>query len=238
MPIISRSDYEKVQKLMALNAPNRNRRQIKYPLSKKIKCGLCGRTYIRNLRKATNGAEVIDWICHNDSHNHPTCKNNAIHESDIVNAYKTMIAKLQANNIALLDTLLKDMKKLAWHDESEAEIAAINKQMISLAKQSKTLFRLRSELALDADVLMDKADELERQINKLKEHKNALIKNQLDASPILQMEHLIKRITGIKAENDIDYDEMFEIAPQIEILPEKTVKFTLCNGLRILERGC
>ena len=174
-PIISRDDFDKVQALLAANPANNqhSRKQQSYPLSSKIICAGCGSTYVRKISHGKSG-DTISWICHNDSANVPTCYNQPVTEADIWTGYNRMIQKLQNNDCRLLRCMQFDLQRLQHlqhirrADDSRQAIDAINQHILALTKQSQILTRLRSDGILDSAIFMDKNDELNRQIARLK----------------------------------------------------------------------
>lgn len=238
-PIILKSDFEKVQRLLNLQPLKETKRNNNHWLSGKIICGLCGKVFSKKISKSKySDHSKVYFTCHNKTKNYEICQNKQVTEDEICHVYKTMLQKLQFNNTHILKMLQSDLKKIAWDEDNDSEINTINNQLLQLAKQGQILSRLRSQGSLDSAIFMDKSDELNMKMNKLKQEKSTLMKNQEEDDRLAQTDQLIKRIEQMEVTTDeeMNYDAFFSIIKIITINSDKEVCFTLTNGLTLTEK--
>src|SRR5699024_12589976 len=64
IPIISRELWNTVQQELAQRSKHSPRsRSVHYALSGKIKCGICGATFVGRRRKLPDGRVILRWSC-------------------------------------------------------------------------------------------------------------------------------------------------------------------------------
>ena len=104
-PLISKSDFEMVQKLIKDNSlENQRKKAVTYPLTQKIRCK-CGSTY---KPLTVNGKKY--WECTKHNLGRSKCDSRRIPEKDIYEAFVTMINKLRICRA--------DMSDFAPYDDS------------------------------------------------------------------------------------------------------------------------
>lgn len=86
-PIISRDDYKKVQQMLQDQADKHSPKAntvIWYPLSGKIKCGECGKSFKRKISAKGTPYECVKWTCRTkDLYSHDTCASHDIKDEVI-----------------------------------------------------------------------------------------------------------------------------------------------------------
>lgn len=232
-PIISRADFETVQRLLAQKSKYFGHTEFhEYPLSRKIICTNCGSTY---RRKRSNNKTY--WVCLKHDLNAAECNSKWIAEDKIYNAFKVLHNKLWNNYKQILlpmQTALQDLKLRRFNGNSN--IMDIHKDIAKLREQTHVLARLKTKGFLENAKYIEQTTELTAKINKLQAELKKLTRSDDDDETLEQIEMLIDFFEN--QENFMtEFDESaFEnILEKIVVINQHELEFHLIGGLKFKE---
>ena len=222
-----------VQKLLKqrslTHAPKNEIQQ--FPLSKVVKCGLCGSTFYRKPKN-----QSIKWICYQHLKGKELCPTKAISQDEIYRAFLRVYNKLLDNKDFVLKTMLNQLLELqAKTAFARPDIIAANEKISELVKQNHSLTRLQTKGYIDSAIFIErsnrnnqKIEELRRELRQLQgpdevsrivDSTKLLLELLEDAQPMLEFEPSVFK----------------SIVQKIVVYPERFC-FYLTNGL-VLDEG-
>lgn len=231
-PIIDRVQYELANILLKeRGAVAKNITCGEYPLSKKIKCGICGTTY---KRKVTNSQ--IYWVCLKHDEDRLLCQSERISETEIYTAFVRLYNKLRANYKVILVPMLASLEKMREaRTRNNPEITELNVQLAQLSEQNHVMNGLMSRGILDSALFIAQNDELCRKIKGLKLAKTRLMSATAGDGIIEKAEELIDILTD-GPELIAEFDEgLFSEMVKTITAKNGTLEFKLINGLVLTE---
>lgn len=155
--IIAPEVFEAVQKLLRkrnqIHAPKSLQQQ--FPLSRMIKCGLCGSSFYRR----TNTQSSVKWVCCEHLKEKERCSVKAVSEDEIYQAFLTIYNKLLMNKDFILHTMLRQLQevqeKVLYRSPDMMEIS---QKISSLVKQNHALTRLQTKGYMDSAVFIERSN--------------------------------------------------------------------------------
>ena len=233
-PIISREDYEKVQTLLKQHGEYFGNTEFKnYPLSMKVFCNICGKSY---KSKKINGK--MYWVCRTHDNRAKDCPNKAIAQELIYTAFIRLYNKLWYNYKVILmplQTALQDLKLKKF--SGQTQVMDIHKEIAKLREQTHVLARLKTKGFLDEAKYIEQTTELTAKINKLQAELKKLTCSDDEDETLDQIEMLIDFFE--KRENPmIEFEESaFEsIVDKIVVIDHHVLEFHLIGGLKFNEK--
>lgn len=233
-PIISRADFETVQRLLAQKSEYFGHTELhEYPLSRKIICENCGSTY---RRKRSNNKTY--WVCLKHDLNAAECSSKWIAEHKIYNAFTVLHNKLWHNYKQVLvpvQAALQDLKLRRFNGNSN--VMNIHKEIAKLREQTHVLARLKTKGFLDDAKYFEQTTEITAKINKLQSELKKLTRSDDDDKILEEIEILTDYFE--KCENPItEFEESaFEnIVEKIIVINQHELEFHLIGGLKFTEK--
>ena len=136
-PIVSRETYEAVQELMRSRQTS-ERKVNTYPLSTKLRCPDCGRSFRRIVTRGT-----AYWTCSGRSAGATDCDNRRVREDMVYEAFTDMVIKLKVNQADLLGTLIRQIEAMQDRTSRNQErIRQIDKEIADLGAKNLVITRL------------------------------------------------------------------------------------------------
>lgn len=231
-PIISKADFEMVQKLIKNNSLEKQRNKtVTYPLTQKIRCK-CGSTY---KPLTVNGKKY--WECTKHNLGRSKCESRRIHESDIYEAFITMVNKLRNCRADILLAAITQTERLQMKTGGlAAKIKEIDRRIAEFNNKSLVLARLNIKGIIRPAEYAEQSSAINSRVNGLRSERRQLLKEQ-DENYIL---------SGLRTLNDIlsdienpltEFDErIFESIVEEITFPTSTgVCFKLIGNLIITE---
>lgn len=162
-PIVSRETYEAVQELMRSRQTS-ERKVNTYPLSTKLRCPDCGRSFRRIVTRGT-----AYWTCSGRSAGATDCDNRRIREDMVYEAFTDMVIKLKANQADLLGTLIRQIEAMQDRTSRNQErIRQIDKEIADLGAKNLVITRLHTSGVLDAADYAKQTSEIGNRITDLR----------------------------------------------------------------------
>lgn len=233
-PIISRKDFETVQKLLKEKGEYFGHTEFhKYPLSKKMICVNCDSVY---RRKCANGK--IYWVCSKHDFHAVECNSKWIAEHKIYNAFTALHNKLWHNYNQILVPLqvaLQDLKLRRF--SSNSNVMEIHKEIAKLKEETHVLARLKTKGFLDNAKHLEQTAELNAKINKLQSELKKITYSDDESETLEQLEMLIdyfeKKDTPI---SDFDESAFENIVEKIVVINQNELEFHVIGGLNFKEK--
>jgi hypothetical protein len=187
-PIISRELFEEANRILdarALSPEGKAKHSNRYPFSGKIKCGICGRSFVARYKKRGDGSVYKAWRCqeaanHGSPHkdkagNEVGCSCVSIRNEDAIHILYLVTKSLQYDKEAVIGNLLsvvkavvdmdstgtdvtKPQRKISEPEESRAKLLdAFLSGIITKEEFTRSRSRLDDEIA-DPQAMLDNVD--------------------------------------------------------------------------------
>ena len=230
--IISEEMFEIAQKIIARQKENRKFSKKTYPLSGKIKCGICGCSF---KRKMINNK--VCWTCSKHNLNASDCEIKPISQEMIYSIFIKFHNKLWHNYKQILlplQTALHDLKICRFNRNSN--ILEIHKEIAKLKEQTHVLARLKTKGFLDNVKYLERTTELTTKINKLQCELKKLIHTNDEDETLEQLEMLIdyfeRRTKPISEFDEYGFESIVE---KIVVIDRNESEIHLIGGLKFKE---
>lgn len=149
-PIISRELFDKANRMLdakSLSPEGKAKHSNRYPFSGKIKCGICGASYVARYKTRKDGSKYKAWRCyeaarHGSPHkdkagNWVGCKGTSIRNEDAIHLMYLVCKQLQIDRKKIADNICSIIKKIIAMDMPDVSIASLLEK-IEAAKQKRT----------------------------------------------------------------------------------------------------
>ncbi|MCL2409607.1 MAG: recombinase family protein [Oscillospiraceae bacterium] len=130
-PIISREIFDLANAMLdsrAMSPENKTKISNRYLFSGKIKCGICGATYVARYKKRADGSVYKSWRCLNAQRygapridpagNHIGCSGQGFPENDALYIVKLLMKSLNINRKLIRENTTKSISSIAPGTES------------------------------------------------------------------------------------------------------------------------
>ncbi|RAQ30115.1 Transposon Tn3 resolvase [uncultured Ruminococcus sp.] len=225
--------FEAVQRLLKQRslsyAPKSEIQQ--FPLSKAVKCGLCGSTFYRKPKN-----QFIKWICYQHLKDKELCPNKAISQDEIYQAFLRVYNKLLDNKDSILKAMLNQLLELQAKTAFERpDLIAINEKISELVKQNHSLTRLQTKGCIDSAIFIERSNRNNQKIEELRREVRQL-QGPDEVSRIVDNTKLLLELLE-EAQPMLEFEpSVFKsIVQKIVVYPERFC-FYLTNGL-VLDEG-
>lgn len=230
-PIIERSVFDKVQKILAERDKPSGFATNASPFRKKIFCGNCGCTF-----KPKKSNNHVYWVCRKHDEAAANCDIRQIRETEFQAAFMRMWNKLQAYCKAILTSMLRQLETLSEREKSgNTQLAALRKEIAEIKQQIHMMTVLNSQGTLDGAYFKERTQELNRKLITAQKQLHAT----LDGKDSDRLNNL-RKLIGIfkRAEPITDFDEIKfgQIVEKITVLSESGIRFDLIGGIGFTER--
>lgn len=230
-PIVSRETYEAVQELMRSRQTNNGRKVHDHPLSSKIRCPECGRSFRRIVTRGT-----AYWTCAGRSAGATDCDNRRVREDMVYEAFTDMVIKLKANQEELLGMLIRQIEAMQNRTSRNQErIRQIDKEIADLGAKNLVITRLHTSGVLGASDYSKQTSEISNRITDLRiERRKKLTEDEDD-----ELLDTIKELNGILEEyeptTEFDNDLFEQIVQSITVNDNTQITFRLLGNIELAE---
>ena len=231
-PIITKEVFEAAQKLKAKSTTEERFSVQERPLREKIKCG-CGHIY-----KPITVNGKIYWECRMHNFDSQKCSSRRIPETDIYEAFITMVNKLRNCYEEILPPAIAQTERLQMKaDGLEIRIKQIDKEIADLNNKNLILARLNSKGILRAAEYSEQSNGIRSMVNGLRSERCRLLREQDDDSILCGLRRLHAVFTEL-TEPVTAFDETVfqEIVQQITVPSHTSICFYLIGGLNLTEK--
>ena len=231
-PIISKETFEAAQRMQNNRTSNNGLKKPTYPLSRKIRCKDCGRTYRRMVINDT-----AYWLCSSRAAGKTDCESLRITETNVYNTFNKLVRKLKDNREEIILPIIKYIKAMQEKSsESQQKIFEIDKQISDATAQNHTLARLHTKGILDSISYTEQSSAVSDKIMKLRVERRRILKESEEHELIEQLKHLDTLLEEYIPSSEFDEELFSEIVENITLLSNTELNFTLLGGLVLKER--
>ena len=186
--IISREDFERVQKLLAEKSEYFGNTEFhQYPLSLKIECAECGTKF---KRKMVN--HRVHWVCRKHDLNAQDCVCKAIAEDEFYQAFIRLHNKLLYHYRSILIPIQQMLQELKCKKYGgNAQVMNIHKEIAKLREQNHVIARLRTKGFMDDVKYQEQSKELNNKVKKLQADLKKITRSDYEDDVLDQLDMLI-----------------------------------------------
>lgn len=184
-PIISKSDFEAVQRLIQQSRVTERNAVISRPLIQKILCK-CGSAYTPITVRGK-----LYWGCKVHDIDADKCDSRRIPEKDIYDAFITMVNKLKNCRAEILPSAIAQTERLQMKaGGTAARIKEIDKEVAELNNKNLVLARLNTKGILRPAEYAEQSGTINSRINTLRNKRRQLLKEQDEDSVLSGLRRL------------------------------------------------
>lgn len=240
-PIISREDWENVQRLIQQRSQEKsiekdNRKYLKrYTFTGRILCGCCGSTFKRRIAYSSSGSPVI-WACKTHLQGKSLCPMQSIKDEDLKRSFLTMMNKLIYSYRLILRPYANSLKDNA-KKETLDQIDALKGRLSENARKRQTLTHLMTQGIIDQTLysrettaLLAASEDIQKEIDRLENSASDVAGVLLEARALL---HFAEKSEMLQAFDDKLFNEFVE---HITVHSRHEITFCLKCGLELKER--
>lgn len=228
-PIISREDFNNVQKLKKERKERFSGCDCKkHFFTKKIKCKKCGWVY-----RLLSGNDKELWGCSRAGLMVDVCHAPKYTTEEIENAFLRMYNALQENRKSVLEDTINLLQSLKIKCNSgNAVISEIDNELSTLAMQNKAYADMLATETLDLVTYSEKADRTKRKIAELRSRRKKILNSDEEEKCIENLRKL-KSLLEDSPQSITKFDnELFDlIVDSVEIDQDGTFIFKVKGGL-------
>lgn len=186
--IISREDFERVQKLLAEKSEYFGNTEFhQYPLSLKIECAECGTKF---KRKMVNNR--VHWVCRKHDINAQDCVCKAIAEDVFYQAFIRLHNKLLYHYRSILIPIQQMLLELKCKKYGGyVQVMNIHKEIAKLREQNHVIARLRTKGFMDDAKYQEQSKELNNKVKKLQAELKKITRSDDEDDVLEQLDMLI-----------------------------------------------
>lgn len=230
-PIISKETFEAAQRMQNSRTSNNEMKKNNYPLSRKIRCSECGRTYRRTVVN-----DIAYWLCSSRASGVTDCTFLRIKETDIYNTFNKLVLKLKDNREDIILSTIKYIKSMQEKSsESQQKIFEIDKQIANLTAQNHTLTKFHTKGILDSISYTEQSSAVSDKIMNLRVERRRILHESEEYELIENLKHLDILLKDYNLSTEFDEELFEEIVKKIVLVSNNELNFTLLGGLNFNE---
>lgn len=233
--IISRTDYDAVQKLLLANRQKYSadfEPNLQYPLSHRIRCSECGAFYIRRIIDG-----CIKWVCGKHKEDSTVCPSNYYSEERLYDGFIAMVNNLRFGEPDILGTVIAKLELTDnLYKRNNTQAATISQEIADLNSKKLMLEQLRAKGYLAPEVYESQLREISQQISTQKQKRQDTLDSRIQT--MLEDVRRLKDLLWEIEEPSESFNEMLfgEIVKDITLNNRDEMTFTLLGGLKFTER--
>ena len=236
-PIISREMFDKAKQILeerSLSQEDKAKYSNRYTFSGKIKCGMCGKSFVVKTKERKDGSKSKLWRCNEAiKHGQPRvdekgnfigCSNESIRNEIAVHIIFLVSKSLRYNRNKVTSNLMKTIKSVLEDKSFKADIGELEKEIEKENIKSDKLL----EIYLEDNITKEKYDQEKAVINSriaaLKEQINSINSGNEIRDQQEELFEEIKNVINELAEG-VEYEDAFyrNILDKMVIVDGQTV---------------
>lgn len=240
-PIISREEAQAVRDICTYRrekqgAEGEGTYQNRYAFSSRILCGECGSIFRRQKIYIGKPYEKVQWCCYQHIKDISSCRQKAIREDSIQQAFVRMWNRLASNYEEILAPLLADLKSIPEDPEQEEMLQELKCKIQEMKQQSYMLQKVLIDGDISSAVFIERRNQIETELEETY-HRQCQLKGQkLFEQEIAQTEYLITIFRNRPTIMENFEEELFcLIVENVTVLSDYRLMFRLKNGLELIE---
>lgn len=230
-PIISEETFDAAQRMQSSRTSNNGMKKPNYPLSRKIRCTECGRTYRRTVVN-----NIAYWLCSSRASGVTNCTFLRIKETDVYNTFNKLMLKLKDNREDIILSTIKYIKSMQEKSsESQQKIFEIDKQIADLTAQNHTLAKFHTKGILDSISYTEQSSAVSDKIMNLRVERRKILKESEEHELMENLKHFDTLLKEYVPSSDFDEELFGEVIEKITLISNCELNFTLLGGLNFKE---
>ncbi|WP_409969054.1 recombinase family protein [Bengtsoniella intestinalis] len=231
--IISRDSYLRAQALQERKGTRNPPRHPQSQLTKKIKCGCCGATFVRRISPRKN----TYWSCRTHDIKAGDCPVGRTPEPEIFRTFITLYNKLKSNHADLFPPTLRQLEELQTAlQRNNPHLLEINTAIAQTAEQQHKIQKLQTAGLLDAEATLAKRTALQAQMTTLRHQRRRVIENEDIEERVDAIQQTIAILEqGPDHMEELDEPLFEELVEQITIDQHGNMTFHLYGGITLTE---
>ncbi len=178
-PIVSRELFDKANRLLesrSLSQEGKSKHSSRYPFSGKIKCGICGSSFVARYKTRKDGSKYKSWRCYEAAingsphvdglGNRVGCRAGSIRNEDAVYLMYLVCKELKIDREKLAKKLIKTIKSVISCGLSD--IKALNEKINAVNKKRTSLIDLYVGGDIDKDEFLSLRAKYDAELARLK----------------------------------------------------------------------
>lgn len=232
-PLLDKEIFASAQKLLQSRKEHFNRvdQQYIYPLTGRIRCSECGRSFRRKMQSGT-----VKWVCATHEEDFKACPSSYYAQERIYDGFTTMINKLRFGEEDILGTIISKLEDaILIHKRNNTEARDISQNIATLNSKLMMLDQLHSKGYLAMEVYQPQTQEIRRQLNSLRSKRQDAFESRLLA--MLQQVKELKDLLMELEEPLSEFDEKLfqDVVKEMTLNKEDELTITLLGGLKFTE---
>ncbi len=232
--IIEPGMFDRVQKLMAVRKPGRNKLSSTTPFSSKIKCGDCGSWYGSKVWHSNDKYRRIIWQCNHKYDGDSKCKTPHLTEEEIKEHF------MKAINLLLIekDTLIEDFAEIKdtvfdtellkqQQRELQTELNVVADMIENCIKENAHVAQNQEEYQKRYDELAQRFDDIQNRLSRVKEE---IAEKQAHKEKV---EQFLSELEKLDVVTKFTEDLWFSMIDYVTVFSKEGIRFTFQNGREI-----
>lgn len=240
-PIISREEAQIVHDIYAYRRKKQGVEetgayQNRYAFSGRILCGECGSTFRRQKIYIGKPYEKIQWCCYQHIKDISKCRQKAIREDFIQQAFVRMWNRLVSNYEEILSPLLAALKSIPEDPEQEEKLLELKNRIQEMKQQSYMLQKVLIDGDISSAVFIERRNQIETELEEAYHRQSRIKRQKLFEQEMFQTEYLINIFRNQPFIIEDFKEELFcLIVEHVTVLSGCRLMFRLKNELELIE---
>lgn len=214
-PIVSRELFEKANKLLesrSLSQEGKAKYSSRYPFSGKIKCGVCGSSFVARYKKRKDGSQYKAWRCY-EAAAHGSCCGKSIRNEDAVYLMYLVCKELNIDREKVANNLIRTIEAVISH-KCISDTKALYEKIEEIRKKRTSLIELYIGGNIDKEEFTALRTKYDEDIEKMRaiaegaEKRQELIKQRQELLSDIK-NAVIELVNGIMYEDEF-YSELLD----------------------------
>ncbi len=245
-PIISREMFEEANRILderSLSPEGKAKHSNRYPFSGKIKCGVCGSSYVARYKTRKDGSKYKAWRCceaakHGSKHfdkagNEIGCSSPSIRNEEATHIMYLAVKNLKLNREKITSNLLKVIRAVLTDGSLNINTNKLQKKLDELNYKRAKLLDLYMDNSITKEEFAIEREKIDREISGIKMQIDSItngnaLKAQQEQLFFDVEKNIIELLNGVEYEDEF-YKQILDklvvdkdtVDLYLNILPEK-----------------
>lgn len=231
-PIVSRETYQAVQELLQSRQTSNGRKANTYPLSGKLRCPQCGRSFRRIVTSGT-----AYWSCSGKSSGATDCDNRRVREDMVYETFNTMVLKIKDHQDELIGELIRQITMM--QDRAgmmQDRVREIDRQIADLCAKNLVVTRLHTSGILSAADYATQSSDISKGITELRSERKKRIADDENATWLEEVKALDEILAVHVPTANFDQELFDDIVDRIIVDDNTCMTFQLIGEIRLTEQ--
>ena len=229
--IISKETFLAARELLKSRSAQRISPHSSYPLSGIIRCSECGRSFRRKISR-----ETAYWVCSSRESGAGNCTSQRLRETDVYNAYTSMLSKLAEHRDYLLGTLIHQIESMLKSlNNNQNIIQQLDGEIAIIASKKLVISRLHSSGVLNASEYASQSSELSCRLTELRSKRKRVISENEADEQLDELKGLYETLENYEPYSTFDGDLFRSTVRSIIVDSTTVLAFRLIGDLELPE---